>query len=472
MGSTTEDVITLEPTLRSLHGDYRLLRDRLATGFGIAGREEYARMVWERHLLFAHISHYTPESKFLALADSRRFDSALAMLAPQAHTGLMKQSALFIRWLVNAQTALRDVPRSIALARRPTGETGLHIAARYGCEPLGAKLLALGANPKETTVLGWNTLHVAARYGQTWFVQRLLAAGVPARRRCYAGRTPLSLAAEHGHSACMLHLITAPRAEINSADILGYTPLTYALLGNHTAALVLLLTAGADLTVRDKQGRDLPAVLHAHRVRLTSENQNLLETAQLTTALRRALKQPTEGVNLLRPTFSPLVLQLYALAQPFGSAQRETAQAYLAKALQRPRLASGSAEGRMFAAFQRGAYDEVRQIIHQEQPDLGARDCQGLTLLHRAVSRRQGSLIYFLSRRGVKPDVPDLLGQTPLMWACQLGDVSISRQLLEDLHANPACRDSADETALEYAHRNGNSSLIRFMQSASVRQPG
>ncbi len=141
---------------------------------------------------------------------------------------------------------LADDP-AIVNARLASGET-----------PLMAALYRGHLDVVETLVDAGAALDVfaAAALGRADVLEQLFAAD-PAlvRARAYDGWTPLHLAAFFGRRQALERLIAAG-ADLNaiSSNALRNTPLHAAIAGKHTDVALLLIGAGADVTVADSGG--------------------------------------------------------------------------------------------------------------------------------------------------------------------------------------------------------------------------
>jgi ankyrin repeat protein len=94
----------------------------------------------------------------------------------------------------------------------------------------------------------------ASMYGDVPEIERQLAAG--ANPNAFDGtptRTPLREAARNGHTAAIAVLLKAG-ARVNGADGDGYTPLMYAARNGCATAVHTLVAAGADIHRADKDG--------------------------------------------------------------------------------------------------------------------------------------------------------------------------------------------------------------------------
>lgn len=110
-------------------------------------------------------------------------------------------------------------------------------------------------------------LMLAAQFGHLETVQQLLAAGAQVNLHEKGYYTALMLAAGNGHSKVVERLAKAG-ASVNEVEFTrGWTALIWAAKRGHADTVALLLTLGADATVRDHQGRTSGdwALIQGHR---------------------------------------------------------------------------------------------------------------------------------------------------------------------------------------------------------------
>lgn len=98
------------------------------------------------------------------------------------------------------------------------------------------------------------TFHNASRDGDIQTVTELLARGVSPDFKDAYGRTPFWLAAERGHEQVIQYLIQRSDIDINSKDISGQTPIFWPTARGNEKMVKLLLGAGADPKIQDKNG--------------------------------------------------------------------------------------------------------------------------------------------------------------------------------------------------------------------------
>uniref|UniRef100_A0A674GJR7 NF-kappa-B inhibitor alpha n=1 Tax=Taeniopygia guttata TaxID=59729 RepID=A0A674GJR7_TAEGU len=136
------------------------------------------------------------------------------------------------------------------------GDTALHLAVIHEHEEFLESILRHTERSPYLDLqndLGQSALHIAVVLGLAGAVRRLRAAGAGAAVRERGGHTPLHLACREGHPACARALLGDPgkdeeerRAQLESVNYDGYTPLHIAVLRRDLDLVQLLLRAGAD----------------------------------------------------------------------------------------------------------------------------------------------------------------------------------------------------------------------------------
>ncbi|XP_005534272.1 PREDICTED: NF-kappa-B inhibitor beta [Pseudopodoces humilis] len=150
------------------------------------------------------------------------------------------------------------------------GDTALHLAVIHEHEQFLESILRHTRHSPYLDLqnhLGQSALHIAVVLGLAGAVRRLRAAGAGLAVRERGGHTPLHLACREGHPACARALLGEPpepreeppepprdprkeeeerRAQLESVNYDGYTPLHVAVLRRDLELVQLLLRAGAD----------------------------------------------------------------------------------------------------------------------------------------------------------------------------------------------------------------------------------
>jgi len=146
---------------------------------------------------------------------------------------------------------LLDAGASADLEDR-TGHTALLFAARKGDEPSVQRLLEAGAKPDRASPDGVTPLMEGVRSGNPGVVAHLMAAGADVRARSARGLTVLHFAA--ASSVDVLRGLLAEGLDLDAVDDRGRTPAMSVARTGRLDLLLLLESAGADLTRVDHAG--------------------------------------------------------------------------------------------------------------------------------------------------------------------------------------------------------------------------
>ena len=134
-----------------------------------------------------------------------------------------------------------------------TGETSLHLAARYARADAAKRLLEAGADANAQNNTGRTPLHAAvASDAQGVFQIFLRNRATNLNSRMHDGTTPLVLAARLAIEGMVEDLINAD-VDINSADDEGKTALHWAAAVNIIDAVNILLSHGANKDAQDNK---------------------------------------------------------------------------------------------------------------------------------------------------------------------------------------------------------------------------
>lgn len=136
-----------------------------------------------------------------------------------------------------------------------TGETSLHLAARYARADAAKRLLDAGADANAQDNTGRTPLHAAVAADALGVFQILLRnRATNLNARMHEGTTPLILAARLAIEGMVQDLISA-EADINAADNSGKTALHWAAAVNNVEAVNILLAHGANRDAQDDKVR-------------------------------------------------------------------------------------------------------------------------------------------------------------------------------------------------------------------------
>uniref|UniRef100_A0A7N8XEW2 Euchromatic histone-lysine N-methyltransferase 1b n=1 Tax=Mastacembelus armatus TaxID=205130 RepID=A0A7N8XEW2_9TELE len=131
--------------------------------------------------------------------------------------------------------------------------TPLHAAAEGGHKDICHMLVQAGANLDMCDEDQRTPLMEACENNHMETVLYLLRAGASATHKDVEGFTCLHLAAKSGHYSIVEHLLSTGLININCQDDGGWTAMIWATEYKHVDQVKLLLSKGADISIRDKE---------------------------------------------------------------------------------------------------------------------------------------------------------------------------------------------------------------------------
>jgi len=126
------------------------------------------------------------------------------------------------------------------------------MAGRSSCdEDTCLRLIADGASTKVMDINGYSLLYYAANAPAPRVFEKLLAAETDIDRRMGSAKMSILFFAAAGGNMPVLQQLIDRKAEVNTADSRGHTPLMAATMNNHPETVRLLLAAGANPVMTD-----------------------------------------------------------------------------------------------------------------------------------------------------------------------------------------------------------------------------
>lgn len=259
-------------TLVTTAGQCAVLRAALASG-AVRSSNVFVRHL-RRSLLSAAAAALRADTVHMLLADfaadpNRHFGQLSPLcVAVRAGAPEIVRSLLDFGADANAAGALAlfdaiagrhvEIVRLLIAARVNVNAVGaggvlpLHCASRSLCADIVELLLAAGADAAAREPDGSVALHWAARYADGFrAVQLLVDAGCDVNAVCAVRLTPLMRVAASESARLLLQR----GAEVDAADVDGWTPLFWSLMSpNQEAVLRVLIGAGANVDVRCRDG--------------------------------------------------------------------------------------------------------------------------------------------------------------------------------------------------------------------------
>ncbi|XP_043495104.1 transient receptor potential channel pyrexia-like [Polistes fuscatus] len=144
-----------------------------------------------------------------------------------------------------------DVRVQLGTAR----STPIHLTAEEGSAECTKLLVNAGASCEAKNSKGQTAMHLAALAQSSETLEVLINAGATVNVEDIDGRTPLHAAVAKSLRATeLVKILIQAGASVNKPDKYGYTPLHIAALNENSSTVMMLLSKGADVTVRTKGG--------------------------------------------------------------------------------------------------------------------------------------------------------------------------------------------------------------------------
>ncbi len=276
-------------------------------------------------------------------------------------------------------------------------------------------LLKAGGDIQEITDSDMSLMHLAALTGSALIITLLKGCSLS---RDLELRTPLHRAAQLGHydAARALLDLDTELLQLNSQDVHGLTPLHLAVDGGHSEIVDLLLTYGADKTLRDHIRSGYTPI------------------------------QPAESLG-------------------YGAIMRNLGGKDIS--------VTNTRDYQLYEASKRGQVDYVAQLLQQGARLSWQNDLSRRTALHEAVLRGEIGIVKLLLRENepARLNIQDVDGFTALHVAVMVRDQAVGVALAEKLLAQGARADRASNhgwTALHIAVANGKLGIVELLLSTDV----
>ncbi len=412
--------------------------------------------------------------------------------------------------LIALSLALSQNPPPLAPKTPDTPAETLHIAVRTGKLDDVKRLIVSGTPVDIRDALGSTPLLEAAWSGQIEIAEFLIAHGADVNaHHGESGSTPLQYAVLTGH-AKMTQLLLNAGGKLNGDYRDGQSLLHVASARGYASIIDLLISAKADIQTLDANGNTPldSAVLH---------DQPFAVAALLKNHANASYVHPLDGRGALHEAcmrgFAPMIQPLIdAGADPtqrdrFGQTPLDIALAYkngnvvaaLLRLGQKLKQSEQIAEETMESATMRGQTEIARllldngfdvdkpsadgssylndaalkgqkkmvQLLLDHGASLSARNQTGGSALHDAALGGNAEVVALLLDRGALIDDRERQsGATPLMMAASMGRLDVVTLLLQR-GANRMLRDKAGHTALERARDTENEEIVQLLAKSA-----
>ena len=315
------------------------------------------------------------------------------------------------------------------------GMTALMMAVRWGHVDTVKALAELGANLDYRNNHGVSAFSMSI--GNEAMLQVLIESGVDINLRDHQGRSAFFNAVESRNTGLALRLMELG-ADINVQDhYYGRTPLMLSLDRPYGELMGVLIGAGADLNLQNREG--YTALMSVLSYDGTGNKPDILIEA----GADIHIKSLTGETALMRAASIGRVDLVKALIA-MGADLNAKGGKYVTTALM-------EAVSGYFYSVGVKAREEIVAILCDVGADVNVQDVEGKTALILAMERNNQTIVNILKAK-TDLDIAEEGGKTPLMYAIENGKEELARSLI-DLGANIDIEDKKRNTALIYAFK-------------------
>ena len=282
----------------------------------------------------------------------------------------------------------------------------------------------------------------AAEKGKLAIVEILLARGADPLKGNTGNRLPLHFAAEAGHLAVVSLLLKQPSVDPNSKDNLGQTALFKAADNGHSDIVEILLQQegiSPDAASNDGFTPLLQTIFGRHQ-----------------TIVKLLLERPDVNPNLRDTTYNQTPLWMASTA----------GDQILGMFLHRKDIEingqSRRGETPLYQAIQYKRISAAKMLLDAGADPNVLTDEKRCILSWAAAEGSEESIELLLKQPSIQLDIPDKLGQTPLLRAADAGHNKCMRMLL-DKGASVKHADEEGRTALSLAAIKGHKVAAKFL---------
>jgi ankyrin repeat protein len=356
--------------------------------------------------------------------------------------------------------------------RNQDGFTALILAVEYNREGVVELLLDKDADIDIQNIDGTTALATSIRCNRDRLVKRLLdkqsnvnlqngtcGSALQTRKPCIdsrdvSGRTPLSYAARYGHGTAARLLLQTGVVEVNSKDNDGRTPLSRAAENESIEVVELLLQTGlAEVNSKDNNGR--------------------------TPLSWAAASGAPEVVELLLPTGLAEVNSKdndgrTPLSWAAASGAPEVVELLLQTGLAEVNSKDNDGCTPLLWAAENKSTEVVKLLLQTGLAEVNSKDNNGQTPLSWAAGYENAAAVVelLLKTGGVEVDSKDNCNRTPLCWAAKTGSSLIIELLLETGKADVKWRDDSGRTPLLWAIEHNRFEQVEALLNTGKARTG
>jgi ankyrin repeat protein len=324
----------------------------------------------------------------------------------------------------------------------------IHQVCRLGQIRIVRKLLELGDDVNHIAPrIHWTPIGEASQNGRAEIVQLLLSRGADPEERLGARnhhQTPLIRAVAEGHTAVVDILLDQGKVRIETEDENGKTALYYAVTENKPDTLKQLLLRKPNLEVRDRNGGGYTPL---HRAAQASQS-------EITRLLLKAGADP--NVHERNHRWTPL-------HEAASRGELEIVKEFLRHGAD-PDLLEEHKWSPLRLAIQQSHVDVAAFLLNTGGVNIDSLDYIDETPLHEGACRGHLEIVKELVQRGAVVDRIDHAGLTPLHFAAKDGNLEVVRFLIDECDADVNhCAKSDMFTPLHQATENNYVEVVKAL---------
>jgi ankyrin repeat protein len=355
----------------------------------------------------------------------------------------------------------------------------LHLAAKRGDGGILHTLIDTGAVVDVKNDSGKTLLHEAARGGSAENIQQILGYGVNIEARDNDDLTALHVACcQANGSDDVVRVLLAAGARISVVDRWSCSPLhELAHYGRTKAAIMLLETGKADLTLRTQSGfslLDTAAAMCDYELvrRLLERGASAQSEPGTDSALHHAVRADTDDnlyaiVERLLDEGCDINAKNDEGCTPLHSylSNKEGKESIVRLLLSRGAnidiLDNDSDTVLNCLAFNPEASESILELLLENKADASLADHEGLTPLHKLARSGLAAHVRILLKAGADPSVKDKHNRQPIQYAARTNEATV-RALL-DFNAEVNVTGSDWPSPIVYASSEANLQVLKLL---------
>ncbi len=335
---------------------------------------------------------------------------------------------------------LFDEKGSSAIARNNDGVTPLHAAIAVGNKAVIQKVLEIDNNINAVDNAGNTPFFMAVARGfefLSWFIDNMNV-----YTKDEKGNSILHLAIQRNSDPDLIKLLLVKGIPLNQKNINGDTPFILAVRNNNTEISTLLLEAGADLFIENKNKQNPMSIALTQP---WNAEGSWVSSEKFINARDFAGNTPLHwAVNYDRMDVAQQILALGTNINQMNNYGRTPLHSAILK------------ENR-----------DMITLLIEKGANTNARDYAGNTVYHYMVTNDSVALVDLFKPYNIDLNTANIYGKTPLHEAIIRNSVDMTKMLLEN-QASVHAKDNFGRTPVHFAATSGNLAILQLLKIAEA----